>query len=181
MYAVASRSGLRTRRSGPGGQRSPNAPRQDDGAVAVEFALISPILLLLLFGIITFGIVFAEQLSLSNAARQGARVAVVNSSQRTCGDLLAEVQGSAGSLGMAGTDVSVEVQRVRSGAATTKCPMASTYTTSQAGVVPCAGSQTNDELRVTARFESEMAVFALVLSDSSITLSGAGVYRCEFS
>jgi hypothetical protein len=34
---------------------------------------------------------------------------------------------------------------------------------------------------VSARFDSEMAVFALVLSDSSITLTGVGVYRCEFS
>lgn len=174
-------SGPRGKRAGRRGSISPRSGGPDEGAVAVEFALVSPILLLLLFGIITFGIVFAEQLSLSNAARQGARVAVVNSSQQTCGDLLAEVQGAAGTLGMSGTDVSVEVQRVRSGVATTKCLMGASYTAAQAGVVPCAGSQTNDELRVTARFDSEMAVFALVLSDSSITLSGTGVYRCEFS
>ena len=153
----------------------------DDGAAAVEFALVSPILFLLLFGIITFGMVFAQQLSLTNAARQGARVAVVNSNQRTCGDLLAEVQGAAGTIGMAGEDVSVTVERVRSGAVTTKCPTSTSYTSGQAGVVPCAGSQTNDELRVSARFDSEMAVFSLVLSDSSITLTGVGVYRCEFS
>jgi Flp pilus assembly protein TadG len=153
----------------------------DEGASAVEFALVSPILFLLLFGIITFGIVFAQQLSLTNAARQGARVAVVNSDQRTCGELLAEVQGAAGTIGMVGDDVSVTVERVRSGSATTKCPDSSGYTPGQAAVVPCADSQTNDELRVSARFDSELGLFALVLSDSSITLTGVGVYRCEFS
>ena len=153
----------------------------EDGAAAVEFALVVPLLLLLLFGIISFGMIFAQQLSLTNAARQGARVAVVNSDQRTCGDLLAEVQGAAGTVGMAGSSVSVTVERVRGGAATTKCPAGTSYTASQASVVPCAGSQTNDELRVSARYASDIPVLALVLNDSSIDLTGKGVYRCEFS
>jgi hypothetical protein len=64
---------------------------------------------------------------------------------------------------------------------TTECPEGSIYSAGQADVVPCAGSATNDELRVSARFDSELGLFALVLSDSSITLTGTGVYRCEFS
>ena len=43
---------------------------RDDGASAVEFALVLPLLIILLFGIISFGIVFAQKLALGNAARQ---------------------------------------------------------------------------------------------------------------
>ena len=43
-----------------------------------EFALILPILVLLLFGIIQFGIAFNHYLTVTDAARAGARKAVVS-------------------------------------------------------------------------------------------------------
>jgi Flp pilus assembly protein TadG len=52
--------------------------REDRGAAAVEFALISPLLFLLLFGIIEFGRAWNVRQTLTDAAREGARVAVVN-------------------------------------------------------------------------------------------------------
>ena len=50
----------------------------EDGQAMVEFALILPIFLLILCGIIDFGWLFYNQLSLNNACREGARYAVVN-------------------------------------------------------------------------------------------------------
>ena len=47
------------------------------GAAAVEFALILPILLLLVLGLVEFSRVFNVQISLSNAAREGARVMAI--------------------------------------------------------------------------------------------------------
>ena len=47
--------------------------QRDRGAAAVEFALVLPLLLLLVLGIFEFGRVFNIQISLSNAAREGAR------------------------------------------------------------------------------------------------------------
>ncbi len=44
----------------------------------VEFALILPILLLLLCGIIDFGWMYYSQITLNNAAREGARYAVIH-------------------------------------------------------------------------------------------------------
>lgn len=41
-----------------------------------EFALISPILFILLFGVIQFGFLFAGQIALNNAVRETARYAV---------------------------------------------------------------------------------------------------------
>ena len=50
--------------------------RQEDGAAAVEFALLLPLLVLLLFGFIQFGTAFNTRIQATNAAREAARVAV---------------------------------------------------------------------------------------------------------
>jgi Flp pilus assembly protein TadG len=49
----------------------------DGGAVLVEFALVMPILLLLLFGVVEFGINLNDYQSVRQAARDAARQAVV--------------------------------------------------------------------------------------------------------
>ncbi len=49
--------------------------RSDSGAAAVEFAIIAPLLFLLLFGLIDFGLAINARIVASNAAREGARVA----------------------------------------------------------------------------------------------------------
>ncbi len=51
--------------------------RRERGAVAVEFALILPVLLLILFGIIEFGLVWSQTQVFQGAAREGARCAAV--------------------------------------------------------------------------------------------------------
>ena len=51
-----------------------------EGAVAVEFAMIIPLLLLLLLGVIDFGRAMYVKNSLVYAASQGARVAAIHSS-----------------------------------------------------------------------------------------------------
>lgn len=50
---------------------------EDRGAAALEFALVVPVLLLLIFGIIEFGLAFQAQLALTHGAREGARLAAV--------------------------------------------------------------------------------------------------------
>jgi hypothetical protein len=47
------------------------------GAELVEFALVLPLLLAIVAGIIDFGLLFQRQLVLNNAAREGARIAVL--------------------------------------------------------------------------------------------------------
>ncbi len=48
-----------------------------NGAAAVEFALVLPLLMLLLFGIISYGVMLSFRQSLSQAAAEGARAAAV--------------------------------------------------------------------------------------------------------
>ena len=52
----------------------------EKGAALVEFALVLPLLLLLIGGIIQFGFIFNGQITLTSAVREGARHAVVGNS-----------------------------------------------------------------------------------------------------
>jgi len=49
----------------------------ESGAELIEFALVLPLLLLVLLGIIDFGFMFQRYEVVTNAAREGARVAVL--------------------------------------------------------------------------------------------------------
>jgi Flp pilus assembly pilin Flp len=51
--------------------------RAEDGVAAVEFALLLPLLVALLFGFIQFGVAFNDRIQATNAAREAARLAVV--------------------------------------------------------------------------------------------------------
>lgn len=52
-------------------------PPREDGAAAVEFALIAGVLAMLLFGMLQFGIAFFQLQNLRAATREGARLAAV--------------------------------------------------------------------------------------------------------
>lgn len=51
--------------------------KSENGASVVEFALVLPLLLLLLFGIIEFSIILFDKAVLTNASREGARNGIV--------------------------------------------------------------------------------------------------------
>ncbi len=51
--------------------------RNEEGQSLVELALVLPILLLILLGIIQFGFVLSGQIAVSSAAREGARLAAI--------------------------------------------------------------------------------------------------------
>ena len=54
----------------------PHSLRRQHGAAAMEFALVLPIFLLILYGLITFGAAFYTQLAISRAVEDGARAAI---------------------------------------------------------------------------------------------------------
>lgn len=76
----------------------------DRGAAAVEMALILPVLLFLLMGMIDFGRAYSAQIQLSQASREGARLASLNvtasSSDANYGNaaITARVKSAAGGL-----------------------------------------------------------------------------------
>ena len=60
--------------------RSPQNKSKRRGVSAVEFALVAPVFLAILFGMIEFGRALMVGQLVTNAAREGARLAVLNGS-----------------------------------------------------------------------------------------------------
>lgn len=52
--------------------------KNERGAAAVEFAIVLPVLLLILMGIIEFGHAYNAQLTVTQAAREGVRVMAIS-------------------------------------------------------------------------------------------------------
>jgi Flp pilus assembly protein TadG len=55
------------------------------GVVAVEFALLLPLVLAILFGIVNYGILLYDQAVITNAAREGARWGAINATAANIG------------------------------------------------------------------------------------------------
>ena len=73
--------------------------------MAVELAVVTPILLTMLFGIVEFGWVFTVQQAVTTAAREGARTAVLPGS--TAGDVQTRVNEFTQPLGLTGFTTTV--------------------------------------------------------------------------
>jgi Flp pilus assembly protein TadG len=156
--------------------------RYDDGAAAVEFALVFPLLALLVFGIIQFGISFSGLLALNNASRQGARVGAVG--LNTCATVMGQVyQGSQDALGVV---YPVTVTVSRSGGAGNLCVAtlnssgSATYSTGSATVVACPSGNVANRLNVKTTTTGSFVIppFFFV---SNYSIAGKGVYQCEIS
>lgn len=74
------------------------------GAAAVEFALVLPILVLILFGVIEFGGVYNAQLMVTGAAREAAREMALHGAPEAAVDA-----AHAAAIGIDGNDLDVSV------------------------------------------------------------------------
>ena len=82
--------------------------RNERGQTAVEFALVAPILIVLLLGIIQVGVAFHDYVTLTDAARAGARKAIVaRFSGGSLSDAETAVRNSASDLNQKKLGVSV--------------------------------------------------------------------------
>jgi len=69
--------------------------KKEGGQSLVEFALVLPIFLLILFAIVDFGMAFHAWITVTNSAREGARVGAVRAS---AADIEQRVRDTAGVL-----------------------------------------------------------------------------------
>jgi Flp pilus assembly protein TadG len=139
-------------------RRSASSARKGDrGAAAVEFALVLPLLLLIVFGIIDFGRALNAQITLTEAAREGVRLAALGESNGT-------VQASAQAAAPQLSGVTVTV--------TASCP-------------PGAGPTANAQVDVSYSFSfiTPVGAIAGMFGGSGlggpITLTAQGVMPCE--
>ncbi|MET3809519.1 TadE family protein [Arthrobacter sp. UYEF3] len=79
------------------------------GAVAVEFALLAPVLIIILLGIMEFGRAYNVQISLSAAAREGVRIMAINNSATAA---RTAVKGAATGLQPALSDSNITINPV---------------------------------------------------------------------
>lgn len=170
-------------------------PDREVGAAAVEFAIVLPLLVMIVFGIISFGIIFHHKLSLGDgareAARYGATLPVTNFA--TAGDPMAQwldtiaaraIADATGSLDPGIPNRTICVAYVHpdgtSGVDSTRqrseIGASITYATT-----PCFNDgRPNDERRVQVRLGRD-ADFMVVLASKTIPLSAESVSRFEAS
>lgn len=110
--------------------------RGDAGASAVEFALVLPLLLLVVFGIIDFGRAYNAQQALNAGTREGARVLALGTGDPT-------TVTKAGAYPLAGGLVTVTSTACSSGAdsfATVNSSYAFSYITPVSGLMSMLGA-----------------------------------------
>lgn len=93
-------------------RRTPGKLNNEEGATAVEFALVLPILVLLVFGIIQFGFIFFHYISITHAAREGARWAALEQPDT---EVRLRVKNSAPGLTIPDADITIVPAGDRSG------------------------------------------------------------------
>ena len=117
------------------------APRRpcERGAVAVEFALVLPLLAMLLLGTVTAGLAYSESIGLTNAVREGARFGATTVESGTWGtDVVARTRALQFDDGATPpeTTLCVELRKVGTSSAIRSggsCPASLTGPTSPAG------------------------------------------------
>ncbi len=70
--------------------------KTETGQTLVEFALVLPMLLILMFGIVDFGRAFYTWLTVTNAAREGARVGATQMDTSTINTRISDAMGPLG-------------------------------------------------------------------------------------
>jgi Flp pilus assembly protein TadG len=147
------------------------------GSHVVEFVLIFPILLALVFGLITAGIAFSNKLSTTNGAREAARYAATlpdDASWFTNVISTAETSSS-GDIDTEKADHSVCVSRTIDGS--TWESMERVGGTATAGVAACF-ADTRDDPRVQVQVQRPGEVDA-IFYQFDVTLGGQAVARWE--
>jgi Flp pilus assembly protein TadG len=127
----------------------------------VEFALILPILVMFVFGIVEFGRAYSARIQLTAAVREGARAAAVGA------DPVAATK--AGAPGLKPADISVAY----TASPGSTCTGASTTTTTTS---VSSTTTTIPTATVTATYVFRYEI-PLVRS-GNVTLSATGVFRC---
>ena len=116
--------------------------KNEQGQAVTEFALILPVLALLLFAVIQFGIAFNNYITVTDAVRVGARKAAVSrQAADPTGTTIGQVRSAASDLDQAQLNVSVTTDWVQGSDVTVQASYP--YSISLLGVVVQSGQLTS--------------------------------------
>ena len=157
---------------------------QEQGAAAVEFGLVVPVLVMLVFGMIQFGFYFSQGAGLATGARSAARVGSVNLvTTATCAKVIEAAREQTSGLGLPMSAVKVTVSRRTSAGTTDVCAATGSATPATgASAMPCELPSTaveNATLLVKSEYPGAGVSVPLV-GKWSLPLSAVGAYRCEY-
>lgn len=76
--------------------RCGNQRRQRSGAAAVEFAVVVPVVIVILMAIFEYGRFMFTYTTATNAAREGARYAAVHTSDKTTAEVITQIDNRMG-------------------------------------------------------------------------------------
>jgi Flp pilus assembly protein TadG len=158
--------------------------RKQDGAAAVEFALVLPVLLIIVFGIIAYGFVFAAQLNMNSAARDASRAGVVQplvGTPMTCQAIANQAKTASNTIGLTPSKVSVTVSSPSvTPTPTPTCTVpASGSATGSTTATMCTGSATGGQLKVVITYSSVKVPVPLVPIPKNLIATGS--FQCEYS
>lgn len=139
----------------------------ESGASAVEFALLLPLLVLFLFGILQFGLFYYRAQGVEAAAREGARIAAIGGSPA---DVQTRVIDAAPPF-IDPTHLSVSVEVFDKNASDTDLPLA--------GVTQCQEVGQRVEVEVSVVGHDEYAIVIPLWDNKDINFYAVGVFRCE--
>jgi Flp pilus assembly protein TadG len=168
-------------RLAPGGL-SRHKNRSERGASAVEFAIVLSLLLMIVFGVIQFGIALNRNQGLQAAAREGARIASIGSSQS---EIVTRVKQSQSLFNTADILVKIESSSDNGSTYSTICNDASGGNHCDTGSSPCGTAGLSNLIRVTASVpppsvdQDRYAIIIPFWGNAKITFSADGVFRCE--
>lgn len=111
--------GLRVKRNFLGEAAKGNSGDRERGAVAVEFALLTPIFLLILGLLVDFSRIGFVQISLNSAAREGVRSSSFGLTNSEITSVAVSSSGGAAGIAQLLTNASLSVNQVRSCSAST--------------------------------------------------------------
>ena len=119
--------------------RRRNIFRNERGQTMVEFALVVPILCLVLFGILQFGALYNDYVTLTDATRVGARKAAT-SRQEASPAAAAEAAARSAATGLTPTKLAVTVTATWERGQTVKVKATYPYQINLLGVVVASGT-----------------------------------------
>lgn len=162
----------------------PARRRSEQGAAAVEFALVLPVLILVIGAIIDFGFIFSQQIAFNTSARDAARAGVLPSlsgSKPTCAQVAARarVGASSGAVGV-GSPQSIAVTVAGAGG-TCSLAAGSSSASGAATSLPCtgSGSSATTDLQVTLSYASSPPFPVPFMG--AVNLGSKGNFQCEYT
>ena len=132
---------------------------QDAGAAIVEFALVAPVLIMIMMGVVQLGLLLHQQQGIHAAAREGARRG--SFPDTTESEIEAAISAALANINLANTPVV-------------------TISPQNASSIPCDALANPRPENVTVNVQVAAVLDIPFVAGQTVNLTGEGTFRCEY-